>query len=176
MIKSPTTGNLILGYKRHYSINRIPGAPELPADWSWPEWYTESKKRNHGKCLWCGEKLLNASQRYCKTGKGIGADCKRRVMWTGWVSYNLRVTSLRRFMHKWFNFECCNCRAHASETTPAGVELPVIAFQVDHHLALVLGGQDEFDNLRLLCGPCHTQKTARDMAEVARQAKPWKHR
>lgn len=176
MIKSPATGNLILRYKRHYSINRIPGAPtELPAGWKWPEWYTTSRELNRGNCLWCGKHLDNSRLQYCSESPGIGASCKRRVMWTGWVSYNLRVTSLRRFLHKWYNFECCRCGIHASKTTPAGVELPIIAFEGDHHQALVLGGEDHWDNMRLLCPACHKLKTAEDMAAYER-TKVWKPR
>lgn len=42
------------------------------------------------------------------------------------------------------------------------------AFEVDHRLALALGGQDQPHNLRALCPPCHKIKTAADKKAIAK--------
>jgi 5-methylcytosine-specific restriction endonuclease McrA len=40
--------------------------------------------------------------------------------------------------------------------------------EVDHIVALALGGRDSDDNLECLCGPHHAQKTRRDIGLIAK--------
>jgi len=42
--------------------------------------------------------------------------------------------------------------------------------QIDHVIPYFLGGTDDLDNLRILCGPCHEQRHRRDgtLSEISR--------
>ena len=42
--------------------------------------------------------------------------------------------------------------------------------ELDHVLALALGGTDDLNNLWLLCGECHDIKTAGDMQRIREDA------
>ena len=43
-----------------------------------------------------------------------------------------------------------------------------VKFEVDHRIALALGGTNERTNLEALCVPCHAKKTARDLKAIAK--------
>jgi len=45
------------------------------------------------------------------------------------------------------------------------------AWQADHTVALINGGENREQNLRLVCGYCHKGKTAEDVAEKAKTAR-----
>lgn len=45
------------------------------------------------------------------------------------------------------------------------------AWQADHVMALVNGGENRESNLRALCGWCHKEKTAQDVAEKSKVAR-----
>lgn len=45
------------------------------------------------------------------------------------------------------------------------------AWQADHTVALINGGENREQNLRLVCGFCHKSKTAEDVAEKAKTAR-----
>ena len=57
---------------------------------------------------------------------------------------------------------CRHCAARG-KVTPA--------HEVDHILPLRDGGTNDRDNLQPLCGPCHDDKTARDLRARARSCK-----
>ncbi len=124
----------------------IPSAVFLSA---WPEWYMESIRSLKGRCVYCGKTLPKRKRSYCDWECKIMASC---------ASSDLRVTSLRRYIHRWFKFECQDCGKHFSFTTPAGAELPVHAGEVHHIYPLEFGGIDAFENLILLCGTCHKKR------------------
>ena len=47
----------------------------------------------------------------------------------------------------------------------------------DHHIPLVIGGDDTEENLRPLCRPCHRLKTKGDVKDIARaKRREAKHR
>lgn len=61
-----------------------------------------------------------------------------------------------------FGGRCASC----------GVKLGgAVPFDLDHELALVLGGRHSEDNLRPLCKPCHGAKTASDVKAKAKSAR-----
>lgn len=58
---------------------------------------------------------------------------------------------------------CCEeCRA---EFTPA------LRPEIDHRVALILGGENRESNLRALCRHCHRPKTNADVAQKAKEAR-----
>ncbi len=38
-------------------------------------------------------------------------------------------------------------------------------FELDHRLPLFQGGSDDYENLQVLCVPCHAAKTAEDLSK-----------
>lgn len=42
------------------------------------------------------------------------------------------------------------------------------AWHADHEIPLAIGGADEVANLRLVCVPCHAEKTGRDLGAIAK--------
>jgi 5-methylcytosine-specific restriction endonuclease McrA len=47
-------------------------------------------------------------------------------------------------------------------------------FEIDHAIALCLGGRDEYDNLRPVCRPCHAKKTLMEVTAVnSRSSAPY---
>lgn len=46
---------------------------------------------------------------------------------------------------------------------------PKIATVVDHEIALMNGGTNDYDNLRALCNPCHDAKTEHDKGRKSKQ-------
>jgi len=46
--------------------------------------------------------------------------------------------------------------------------LAVQPFEVDHRIALALGGTNDRKNLEAICVPCHKAKTARDVKAIAK--------
>lgn len=57
--------------------------------------------------------------------------------------------------------------AHGHCCAYPGCEITV-GLEIDHVIALELGGKDADDNLEPLCGPHHKAKTARDINLIAR--------
>jgi len=41
-------------------------------------------------------------------------------------------------------------------------------WHADHEIPLAMGGADEIGNLRLVCVPCHAEKTGRDLGVIAK--------
>lgn len=124
----------------------------------WPTWYIESIEKLKGYCLWCGKKLEDKRRNYCKPKDKWELSCKD---FCRCAVHDLRVTSIRRLVHKLGNFECKNknCKKHFSFMTPAGAELPIHGGEVHHVVALKDNGLDSIENMTLLCKECHKEKT-----------------
>jgi 5-methylcytosine-specific restriction protein A len=67
-------------------------------------------------------------------------------------------TSTRRRIWEAFGRTCQMCRQPTDER----------GFDLDHHIPLEIGGDDEEANLRPLCRPCHRLKTAGDVTMIAK--------
>lgn len=122
---------------------------------SYPKWYYESKARASKKkiCHYCGKDLPKGKRSYCSE------ECKRH--WQCWAGIcSLRTNSIRREIHKKFEFACTECGEVFSQTFESGVEVPRFYGEVHHIIPLHEGGLDVFDNLTLLCTECHKQKHA----------------
>ena len=93
----------------------------------------------------------SAHNRYRRTPKGRVAlarrYAKRRSSTTDADSYAARVEHLHSIRES-----CASCH------TPYK-----ITYQIDHIVALCLGGTDNWDNLQPLCIPCHKVKSMVDM-------------
>ena len=142
---------------RNYRLDQI-GVKGIP--WvEWPSWYIESTNKLKGFCLWCGKKLKDKRRRYCRPrNENEFPTCKDRCRC---APYDLRVSPIRRYVHKLFNFECQNkrCGKHFSFKTPAGAQLPVHSGEVHHVNPLKKHGLDSIENMTLLCKKCHKKET-----------------
>lgn len=68
-------------------------------------------------------------------------------------------TAVRRRVWSRFDGLCQMCRQPTDER----------GFDLDHHIPLALGGEDEEANLRPLCRPCHRVKTGgEDVPRIAK--------
>jgi 5-methylcytosine-specific restriction endonuclease McrA len=68
-------------------------------------------------------------------------------------------TAVRRRVWERFNGRCQMCQQPTDER----------GFDLDHHIPLALGGEDEEANLRPLCRPCHRVKTGgEDVPRIAK--------
>lgn len=95
-------------------------------------------------------------RKYWQTPKGKAIlarhTSKRRELSTNPEAYGARVELLHILQES-----CANC--HASYK---------ITHQVDHILALCLGGTDEWSNLQPLCISCHREKSAEDVYKLVK--------
>lgn len=139
------------------SIHEMAGVRPLPDGWSWPFGFEDARSRavKGGSCLWCGG-ATEPRKRYC--GKWY---CRLAVR--GTAPYDLKITSARRYVHKFFGFRCTRCRLPMLRVAPGGIPFPMHLGHVDHVVALINGGTESFDNLQLLCEPCHKVKTTADL-------------
>lgn len=103
------------------------------------------RQRYRGRCVRCGVALPKRKRNWC--GSSCMAEYYREVGWTS-----------RARLVDWRNTHPC---ASCGRITPA----PEI--EVDHRIALALGGTNAPENLQLLCRDCHKAKTAADMAAMA---------
>lgn len=135
--------------RRKYSIFQltIPAGEIL----DYPDWYYESRKALRGRCLWCGETV---------TGRGLF--CRQNDHRVTSAS-RAQVSSLRKAVHMAYGFQCAICKFTFERQTPAGYRVPKFWGEVDHKVALVNGGEDDWLNLQLLCSPCHASKTRTDL-------------
>jgi 5-methylcytosine-specific restriction protein A len=135
-----------------------------------PESYAESKKRYREKDPEAYAKIaveasrqfnerhpgraLEASGCYYETPKGRANMAKkgaaRRKRSTNPLAFAARVLQLHTSKEP-----CTTCGA-----------LYNITHEIDHILALCLGGTDDWDNLQPLCILCHRKKTAEDMKKL----------
>lgn len=54
-------------------------------------------------------------------------------------------------------------------TCDAQIDLEISWWELDHRIPLALGGSNEPDNLQVLCGHCHKQKTrTKDIPTIAK--------
>jgi len=115
-----------------------------------PRYFAEAHvryKREHPEA--CAESI----RRFFKTPKGKAAlakhEAKRRERSTNPTIFAARILQLHANKEP-----CAECGASYSKT-----------HQVDHMLALCLGGTDDWDNLQPLCIICHRKKTAEDVVK-----------
>jgi hypothetical protein len=136
----------MMAFKRETSIHRIING-EI---YDYPKWYYRSKdeaKKNH-ICYYCGNKTTNNRSTFCSK------DCKTH--WLNWAGINsLRTNSVRREIHKKFEFACTNCGLMFYQEFPSGVKVPRFYGERHHIIPLENGGLDTFDNQTLLCRDCH---------------------
>lgn len=114
-----------------------------------PKWYVESRAaaKKTGGCVVCSKELPSKRMSYC------GFDCKIWVRLTAISS--MEVSTLRRWIHKRFGFECQQCGRKFFTESKSGVLFPVFGGEVHHIVPLQYGGKHEWDNLTLLCVRCH---------------------
>jgi len=125
-----------------------------------PKWYINSINKLKGFCLSCGKELNDKRRKYCKPkSEDEISTCKDKCIC---AIHDLQVTSIRRFIHKLFDFTCQKCGKHFSYFTSAGAELPIHSGEVDHIISLYKGGEDKIQNMTLLCFDCHKDKTKKD--------------
>ena len=142
--------------RREHSVFHLKGVGDDHL--KYPDWFYESRDKLKGKCLYCGVKLKNRRFKYCSDS------CK----WKSTGCHNtLQGTSARKYIHKRFNFKCCECGELFQEITPAGFKIPHLWGHVDHILPLADGGTDDVFNLQLLCEKCHKVKTIRENKQRA---------
>jgi len=134
---------------REISVHRIKNG-QL---YDYPEWYYDSIKLARKKkiCRYCGKPLPKGERTYCSF------ECKRH--WQCWAGINsLRTNGVRREIHKKFGFACTKCGEIFSQKFESGVEVPRFYGEVHHVIPLHKGGEDEFNNLTLLCPKCHKEE------------------
>ncbi len=118
--------------------------------YSYPKWYYESKRKATTKriCHVCGNPLPKGKRAYCSF------ECS--VAWKNYAGIcSLQTNSVRREIHKKFNFTCQHCRKIFYQELTSGVMVPRFAGEVHHIIPLEYGGKDEWNNLMLLCPDCH---------------------
>lgn len=49
-----------------------------------------------------------------------------------------------------------------------GAKVPMEGTVIDHEIPLWMGGAEEDENLRFLCGPCDRVKTAKDKGDIGK--------
>lgn len=136
---------------REHSIFHLKGAEDF--DDSYPDWFYDSRETLKGFCLYCQKKLPNKRKKYCSES------CKRKC----YGCHNAyQGTSVRKFIHKVFKFQCNNCETYFREITPAGFHIPQAWGEIDHIVPLWEGGTDDAYNLQLLCCDCHKKKTLKE--------------
>lgn len=117
-----------------------------------PEYYVKARGKN---CERHPGRALEAVKVYFKTPRGrvnaAKARAKRREHSTDPEAYATRVELLHTLREP-----CAICH------TPY-----LISHQIDHIVALCLGGTDDWDNLEPLCVKCHRKKTVEDLDELA---------
>lgn len=135
--------------KRHTSIHKIPNGKT----YSYPDWYYKSLDllKKSRKCRYCGSPI---------EGKGLycSFECKRH--WDNWAGMNsLSTNSVRREVHKRFDFECVDCGKRFSQKLESGAEVPRFRGHCHHIIPLGHGynGKDDFNNMTLLCPDCHRE-------------------
>jgi len=147
---------------RAHRVDQIE-AEDIPV-LDWPEWYIDSIGKLKGQCLWCGKKLPNRRRHYCKSKDEFEfPTCKDKCRC---AAHDLRVSPIRRLIHKMYDFECQECGEHFSYFTPAGAELPVHGGENHHIVALKDGGKDIVGNMILLCKKHHKEKTIKQSKKV----------
>ena len=142
---------------RILNLYDFPDYPEFSEtyDDSWPTWYTLSEEiaLQESLCRVCGTHMPRPENKTCSHL------CK--IMYK-WAIHDNKISSMRRAMHRHFDFECQECQCHLSYTTKSGVELPIHSGEIDHIIPLRSSGPDEISNLQLLCGKCHTEKSIKE--------------
>ena len=141
--------------RRGYTLNQI-GIKDISYP-DWPDWYIESMEKLKGHCLYCGKKLIDKRRKYCSPKDENEFPTHKDNCWC--ATNDLRVTPVRRMVHRIFKFECQECGKHFSYKTPAGAELPIHGGENHHVIPLKDGGKDSIENMTLLCKDCHKKET-----------------
>ena len=119
-------------------------------DDEYPAWFKCDLIDAQRRCRYCGDQLQATRKHFCSD------HCKRYFKY---AAHDTKINSLRRFMHKYYLFECADCHVHLSYFVPSGLELPIYIGDVDHIVPLKDGGKHLISNLQLLCTKCHMKKT-----------------
>jgi 5-methylcytosine-specific restriction endonuclease McrA len=140
--------------KRFHSIYDFPDYQEYADkfDDRYPDWFVNDQTlmdANH-ECRYCGEQIPATREYYCTD------TCN---LYFKYAAHDTKVNSLRRFMHKYYKFECQGCHTHLSYFAPSKLELPIYIGETDHVIPLKDGGKNLISNLQLLCFKCHMRKT-----------------
>lgn len=99
-----------------------------------------------GKVIWAGYQL-----KYHKSPKGKAVFAKKQIKRRGY-SANSEVFAVRVKRLHTLRESCTKCGAVYRET-----------HQIDHIVALCLGGKNEWSNLQPLCITCHRKKSVSDL-------------
>ncbi len=79
-----------------------------------------------------------------------------------------RLRALRRYRSRATRIRAAQIRA-VKERDQACVNCGDEGTDVDHIVPVRAGGQTTLDNLQLLCGPCHTDKSRQDWRRYPRE-------
>lgn len=114
-----------------------------------PEAYKKAKSRlpapDGEHCVICGAPLPAGKQRYCSDAC-FNSYFTMRLPW--------RWNKVRTKVFTRDDYTCQHC----------GQQLHYSQLEADHKLPVSLGGEEfSLDNLQTLCGPCHEEKTKRDL-------------
>jgi len=140
--------------KRLNSIHQFSDYHEFAKDFKdeYPKWFTTplTLLDLEKACRYCGKPISAMRKHYCSDM------CN---MYFKYAAHDTKVNSLRRFMHKYYLFRCCDCSSIMAYEVPSGLMLPIYSGEVDHIIPLKDGGKHLISNMQLLCYDCHMKKT-----------------
>lgn len=142
--------------KRLHSIYDFPDYHEYADkfDDQYPSWFTSHLAilDANKQCRYCGKPIPAMREHFCSD------ICNKYFKY---ADHDTKVNSLRRFIHRYYKFECRGCQAKLAYVVPSGLILPIYSGEVDHIKPLKDGGEHFISNLQLLCMNCHMEKTVR---------------
>ncbi len=122
------------------------------------DWIFATRKEN-GNLFWLlsHSNFGSSSNNYVKVKGEASPYNGNLVYWSTRMGKNPEMPQRKAIMLKKQKGKCNWCGLHFRETD---------VLEEDHILATALGGKNEYNNLQLLHGHCHDEKTAIDLMEI----------